>query len=115
MYTNLYLINFSKDPSKSPSPAENFWADEAFQLSGGNQKVYDSIMAAREEFRADQFLLWATWDFGKSGREFIVATHWGDKAYQIDGQAKYDFIQAGNADERSDRFIQLTNTNANTN
>ena len=105
MYTNLELIEFSKDPSKSPNP-ETFWADEAFRLSDGNQKVYDSIMAAREEFRADQFLLWATYDFGKSDRDFVVATHWGNKAYQIDGdQAHYDFIQDGKADERSDKFI----------
>ena len=69
--------------------------------------MYDSIMADREELRAAQFLLWSTYDFGKSGREFTVATHWGDKAYQIGvpRQPKYDFIQAGNADERSDRFI----------
>ena len=52
-------------------------------------------MNAKEEFRAEEFLLWATYNF--SHETYSEKTHWADKAYQIghggsEGQANYDFI-----------------------
>jgi hypothetical protein len=53
-------------------------------------------------------LLWATFEF-PTHSGFEPTTHWGDKAYQIGGESKYDFVQAGSFTERSDKFIQLAN------
>jgi hypothetical protein len=71
-------------------------------------------MAAREEFRADQFTLWATYDFNIEKVSFNTNTHWGDKSFQIgrggeEGQMNYDYILAGKTDERSNLFIELAN------
>ena len=111
MYANLNLINFQKTPADVKMP-ETFWADQAYQLSGGGQSVYDSIMGARVEYRPIEFFLWATYDFNKSKTKFNPLTHWGDKAYQIgkggkEGQENYDFIMGAKPEDRSERFIEL--------
>ena len=63
-------------------------------------------MTAKMEYRADQFLLWATFDFNRYKSPIVVNTHWGDLSYLIakggqEGRDNYDFIQSGNPDERS--------------
>ena len=83
IYSNLAFLDFNEVPQDTPT----YWADKAYDLTYGNQyqQVYSSIMAARPEYRAKEFLLWASLDFdsGIFQPDFHLLTHWGDKAYQV--------------------------------
>jgi len=51
-------------------------------------------MDAREDFREETFGLWATmgFDYQAYQPDFYRDSHWGDKAYQVNGQSSYDMI-----------------------
>ena len=77
-------------------------------------------MTAREEFRAKEFLLWATFDFdyGAWDSDFnLPLIHWAYKASNIGfkgrkyeyGNSLFDYIQAGSPEDRSARFLELAN------
>ena len=59
IFTNLSILDFQEVPEDTPT----YWANKALQISGGNQQMFDSIMMASPEYRANEFLLWATLNF----------------------------------------------------
>jgi hypothetical protein len=83
IFTNFFLDRFEEIPTYAGAP-ENYWAGEAYYWSG-SQEIKDSIMAVKEEYRADQFLLWAADGFSHEGDSGDTETRWGDKAYEICG------------------------------
>ena len=103
-FTNLAAIGFSEVPSDS----RTYWADKAFELSGQDPRVYASIMLADENHRSDEFTLWTTLNFDPEAyqSDMYLATHWGDKAFQIgdggnEGQKNYDHILGVDQGKRS--------------
>ena len=108
MFSRLNEIGFAEVPENT----DTYWAEKALIQSGGDQDIYDSIMMANPEYRADEFLLWATlnYDKRKYQSDFNIGDHWAAKAYMIgtdNSQSNYDFIQG--AGEGSAKWIELAN------
>ena len=57
------------------------------EMSKGDLSIFESIMSAKQENRASEFLLWASLDFDSYAfnLDFNPSTHWGDKAYVVAG------------------------------
>lgn len=109
MFTNLQILGFSEVPTNS----ETYWAEKG--LERGSREIYDSIMTARPENRAMEFLLWATLNFDKDHLyEFRPNKLWGDKARIIGdeygkGKDFEKFIQHAKKDNRSKTWVKLAN------